>query len=244
MIQVSNLTKTYPSLSKPVINAVNLSIAPNSFVSIMGSSGSGKSTLLFLLSGLDFPTKGQIWLNGQLLNGYSEKGLALFRRKQLGFVFQDHHLINHLTLLENTMLPALLSNNNRKAAQKQAEGLLKQLGIYSLKNRLPSEVSGGERQGCAIARALINQAPILMADEPTGNLNARASRQVMDIFSQLHQQGQSILLVTHDINTAIRGERIIYLKDGKIEGELVFPKALEKEEKEKRSKKWLLEKGW
>lgn len=244
MIHANNLTKTYPNHSKSVLNQMTLSIEKGTFTMIMGSSGSGKSTLLFLLSGLDTPDSGQVWLNGELLSGRSEKELALFRRQHLGFVFQDHHLIADLNLLENIMLPGLLSKNNRKAVQQRAIQLLRQMNIEPLKHRLPTEVSGGERQRAAVARALINKPAVLIADEPTGNLNAASSRQVMDIFSQLHQQGQTILLVTHDISTAVRGERIVYLRDGVIEGELFFSKELGNQEKEKRSREWLLERGW
>jgi putative ABC transport system ATP-binding protein len=211
----------------------------------MGRSGSGKSTLLFLLAGLEKASDGRIWLDSLPIHQRSEKELALLRRKHIGFVFQDHNLIPDLTLLENVLLPGYLMEKGRSGVRQRALTLLAALGIADLADRLPSQVSSGEQQRCAIARALINQPRVLLADEPTGNLNSTASRKVLDCLSQVHQQGQTILMVTHDPRSACQGDRVLFLEDGRIVDELPLGTCKESPgEKEARLIKWLATRGW
>ncbi|MEP7109254.1 MAG: ABC transporter ATP-binding protein [Ferruginibacter sp.] len=217
-IKTEQLVKKYNHgvFDNAVINNVNISIRTGDFSVIMGNSGSGKSTLLYLLSGLDTPGSGKIWINNIPLHGRSQKDLALMRRKMIGFVFQDNNLVPNLTILENILVAGYLVKGDRKLINKRAFSLMEELGILSLASRHPSQVSGGELQRAAIARAMINNPLILLADEPTGNLNGEASEKVLECFSALNRNGQTIVMVTHDLKAACTGNRIIFLKDGTI----------------------------
>ena len=201
IIHTKDLRKTYQSGNRAVavINGINVEIYKGDFTIIMGSSGSGKSTLLYLLSGLEPPTSGEIWMQQEAIHNIDERNMTRLRREVIGFVFQDFNLVPNLTFLENILIPAYLVKNDRKALQDKASQLMDKMGILSLASRLPSEVSGGEQQRCSMARAVINDPQIIMADEPTGNLNSNSSKAVLDILSDLYQQGQSIIMVTHDI---------------------------------------------
>jgi len=210
----------------------------------MGSSGSGKSTLLYLLSGLEPPTSGEIWMQQEAIHNIDERNMTRLRREVIGFVFQDFNLVPNLTFLENILIPAYLVKNDRKALQEKASRLMDKMGILSLAGRLPSEVSGGEQQRCSMARAVINDPQIIMADEPTGNLNSNSSKAVLDILSELYQQGQSIIMVTHDIKSACRGNRVVFIKDGQVEDDLRFDKLQSLAEKERKLLKWLADKNW
>jgi putative ABC transport system ATP-binding protein len=232
LIQVREACKTYttgattnPSGSSntvayPALRGVSLEICQGEFVVIMGPSGSGKSTLLHLLGGLDNPTSGQVLVAGQALHALNETQLALFRRKHVGFVFQSFNLIANLTVRDNVELPGLLYGRERPSAIAQRAGeLLETLGIASQSGKLPAQLSGGQRQRVAIARALINTPDILLADEPTGNLDSAGAADVMRLFSELNQQGQTIVMVSHDSAIAAYAGRIVFVRDGYVAGE-------------------------
>ena len=246
IIHTKNLQKSYQSGNKevPVINSINLEIFKGDFTIIMGSSGSGKSTLLYLLSGLEPPSSGEIWMANQAIHNIDERNMTQLRREVIGFVFQDFNLVPNLTFLENILIPAYLVKNDRKALQQKARALMDKMGILQLADRLPSEVSGGEQQRCSMARAVINDPQIIMADEPTGNLNSNSSKAVLDILTELYEQGQSIIMVTHDIKSACRGNRIVFVRDGQVEDDLRFEKNTPLKEKEGQLLNWLAGKNW
>ncbi len=246
IIQAKDLYKNYKTgqTTVPVINGINLSLYKGDFTVIMGSSGSGKSTLLYLLSGLEVPTGGEIWLEDKPVHSLDEKMMTLIRREYIGFVFQDFNLVPNLTFLENILIPAYLVDNNRQELRSRAESLMTKMDIIDLIDRLPSEVSGGQQQRCSMARAIINNPRVVMADEPTGNLNSSSSESVLDILTELNEQGQSIVMVTHEPKSASRADRIIFLRDGHIEDELQFDKDLSADDKEVQLLKWLAGKDW
>lgn len=246
IIQAKDLKKSYftGKTEVPVINTLNLSLYKGDFTVIMGSSGSGKSTLLYLLSGLENPSGGEIWLEDKPVHTMDEKLITLLRREYIGFVFQDFNLVPNLTFLENILIPAYLVKNDRKALKEKAIALMKKVEILELADRLPSEVSGGQQQRCSMARAVINNPRVVMADEPTGNLNSNSSNAVLNILTDLNEEGQTIVMVTHDIKSACRANRIIFLKDGQIEDDLRFEKNQSIEDKEDKLLKWLAEKDW
>jgi len=246
IIHTKNLQKNYQSGNREVkvINGINVEIYKGDFTIIMGSSGSGKSTLLYLLSGLEPPSSGEIWMDKNAIHNIDEKTMTKLRREVIGFVFQDFNLVPNLTFLENILIPAYLVNNDRKALQSKAKALMEKMGIGELIDRLPSEVSGGEQQRCSMARAVINDPTIIMADEPTGNLNSNSSQSVLNILSELYQDGQSIIMVTHDIKSAIRGNRIIFIRDGEVEDDLRFENDTPLAAKEEQLLKWLSGKNW
>jgi len=246
IIHTKDLRKTYQSGNRAVevINGINVEIYKGDFTIIMGSSGSGKSTLLYLLSGLEPPTSGEIWMQQEAIHNIDERNMTRLRREVIGFVFQDFNLVPNLTFLENILIPAYLVKNDRKALRDKASRLMDKMGILSLSGRLPSEVSGGEQQRCSMARAVINDPQIIMADEPTGNLNSNSSKAVLDILSDLYKQEQSIIMVTHDIKSACRGNRVIFIRDGQVEDDLRFDKAEPVAEKEVALLQWLAGKNW
>ncbi len=246
IIQAKDLKKSYftGKTEVPVINTLNLSLYKGDFTVIMGSSGSGKSTLLYLLSGLENPSGGEIWLEDKPVHTMDEKLITLLRREYIGFVFQDFNLVPNLTFLENILIPAYLVKNDRKALKEKAIALMKKVEILELADRLPSEVSGGQQQRCSMARAVINNPRVVMADEPTGNLNSNSSNAVLNILTDLNEEGQTIVMVTHDIKSACRANRIIFLKDGQIEDDLRFERKESIDDKEDKLLKWLAEKDW
>lgn len=190
---------------------------------IMGSSGAGKSTLLYNLSGMDRPDAGSVLFRGKEITNCTERHMSKLRADEFGFVFQRTHLVSSLSLYENIVLAGYLSDNLTEVeAKKRADTLVEQMNLGEAKNRRPSAVSGGEAQRAAVARAVIGKPSILFADEPTGALNKKNSEEVMNIFSSLAAQGQTVLLVTHDTQAVLHGNRILYLEDGKIIGELEF----------------------
>jgi putative ABC transport system ATP-binding protein len=196
------------------VDDVGLDIAQGESVAIVGPSGCGKSTLLYLLGGLERPTSGTVRVAGQQLEQTSEAGLAHLRRHALGFVFQAFHLVDELTALENAELPALLAGASPRKARQRAGELLDQVGLSDRSDHLPSALSGGQRQRVAIARALANEPLIVLADEPTGNLDSAATSDVLRLFDQLHQRGQTMLTVTHDSRIAAAADRLISMRDG------------------------------
>jgi len=218
IIELQKVTKIYKLDEIEVIGVkdINLKIKKGEFVCIMGASGSGKSTLLHLIGCLDKPTYGKIFIDGIDVSKMSENELAEIRKNKIGFVFQFFNLYPTLTALENIELPMIIAKKDRKYRRKRAMDLLKVVGMEKFKDNFPSELSGGQRQKIAIARALANDPPIILADEPTGNLDSKSGKEVMEIFKKLNEEGKTIVVVTHNKEVAKYSERIIYLKDGKI----------------------------
>ena len=215
LVHLTDITKVYQGGVTGALNGVSLSIEEGEFTAVMGPSGSGKSTLLNLIAGLDRPSSGSVTVAGTDLATLGEGGLARFRRDRIGFVFQFFHLLPNLTALENALIPAQLKS--RASAEAQGRKLLSQLGIAEVADRYPARLSGGQQQRVAIARALINQPTLLLADEPTGALDTRNGEQVMELLANLHRQGQTILLVTHDAKLATRhAARVVSMMDGLI----------------------------
>jgi putative ABC transport system ATP-binding protein len=245
LIETQALSKFYLVGNKAnvVINDLNLSVRRGDFTVIMGSSGSGKTTLLNLLSGLDQISGGKVWINGIPLHNAGEKQLCSLRRTTIGFVFQGNNLIPTLTILDNILVAGYLLEQKRSKVVERALLLLKSLGISNVAGSYPSQVSGGEIQRASIARALINSPALLFADEPTGNLNSHATEKVLEAFMDLKKQGQSIVMVTHDLKAAACADRIIFLKDGTVIDSLAFAN-ISISEREDVLYTWLKEKGW
>ena len=216
VIDIQGITKTYVNckFSVPVLHGIDLVVNKGEFVSIMGPSGSGKSTFMNILGCLDRPTTGSYRLNGDEVATLSDDELAYVRNKQIGFVFQSFNLLTKLTALENVALPMIYAGVNKKMRIERATQLLQSVGLGERMDHLPSELSGGQRQRVAIARALANNPAIIMADEPTGNLDSKSTIDVMNIFRGLHDEGRTILLVTHEPDIATYASRNVVLKDG------------------------------
>jgi putative ABC transport system ATP-binding protein len=216
VVRASGLRKDYGhgEALVPAVGEVSLEVAAGESVAVVGPSGCGKSTLLYLLGGLERPTGGSVWLGGDQINLMPEARLARLRRHAVGFVFQAFHLVDELTSLENVELPALLAGASPSAAHRRAADLLEQVGVSDRGRHLPSELSGGQRQRVAIARALANQPMVVFADEPTGNLDSTATNDVLRLFDQLHNEGQTLVIVTHDERIAATADRLISMRDG------------------------------
>jgi putative ABC transport system ATP-binding protein len=196
------------------VDQVDLEVAPGETLAVMGPSGCGKSTLLHLLGGLDRPSAGQVWLAGQQIDQLSERGMAAVRRDAVGFVFQAFHLMDELTAVENIELPVLLAGRPARSARRRAVELLEQVGLGDRSRNLPSQLSGGQRQRVAIARALANEPLVVLADEPTGNLDSEATVEILRLFERLHETGQTLVIVTHDARIAATADRLISMRDG------------------------------
>jgi putative ABC transport system ATP-binding protein len=196
------------------VDGVDLEISAGETVAIMGPSGCGKSTLLHLFGGLDRPSGGEVLLNNRRIDNLSEKALARIRRTDVGYVFQSFHLMEELTAVENVELSALLAGRSPRAARRRAEQLLDQLGLAGRSRFLPSALSGGQRQRVAVARALSNEPSVVLADEPTGNLDSTATLDVLRLFEELHESGQTLVIVTHDARIAATADRLISMRDG------------------------------
>ncbi|MBU3198445.1 ABC transporter ATP-binding protein [Clostridium estertheticum] len=217
ILKVKNLNKTYGTGENKVeaLKNINLIINKGEFVAIVGASGSGKSTLLHLLGGLDRPTAGNVVIDGESIYDYKEEKLAVFRRRKIGFVFQFYNLLPILDVEENIALPALLDND--KVDKVYLEELIKVLGLSERKNHLPSELSGGQQQRVSIGRAVFNKPSIILADEPTGNLDTKNSKDVMELLKfTAKKYNQTLILITHDINIANMADRVITIEDGEI----------------------------
>src|SRR5580698_1816866 len=196
------------------VDEVDLDVATGETLAVMGPSGCGKSTLLHLLGGLDRPSAGELWLSDRRIDRLSERALANMRRREIGFVFQAFHLMDELTARENVELPALLAGRSPRQARKRALDLLDEVGLADRQNHLPGTLSGGQRQRVAIARAMANEPVIVLADEPTGNLDSAATLEVLRLFNRLHAAGQTLVIVTHDERIAATADRMITMRDG------------------------------
>lgn len=218
VIDIQGITKTYVNgkLSVPVLHGIDLQVNKGEFVSIMGPSGSGKSTFMNILGCLDRPTRGSYRLNGDEVATLSDDELAFVRNKQIGFVFQSFNLLTKLTAVENVALPMIYAGMDKKTRNERAAALLASVGLGDRMDHLPSELSGGQRQRVAIARALANNPAIIMADEPTGNLDSKSTIDVMNIFRGLYDEGRTIILVTHEPEIATYASRNVVLRDGLI----------------------------
>lgn len=215
MIKATNLVKKFNELT--VLNDVSIDIMPSEIISIIGASGAGKSTLLQILGGLDNPTSGKIFFDGQEMNGFSASELAAFRNKNIGFVFQFHHLLPEFTAIENVCMPAFIKGVSKSDATKRAKELLSKLGLADRIHHKPSELSGGEQQRVAVARALMNQPKVVFADEPSGNLDSENAQELHELFFKLREEfGQSFVIVTHNKELAQMADRTITMSDGKI----------------------------
>ena len=219
VVEASGLRKTYQSEGVPVraLRGVDLVLDDGEFLAVMGPSGCGKSTLLNLVAGLDTPSDGDIVLAGQSLTGKDENELARIRRAHIGIVFQFFNLLEGMSVLENVTLPAVIAGSPRKKAESRARDLLDLLGLADKAKAAPGVLSGGQRQRLAIARALANQPTLLLADEPTGALDSAGGLEVLELFRRLHREGQAIMLVTHDKEVAAAADRIVTMRDGRIE---------------------------
>ncbi|WP_042169577.1 ABC transporter ATP-binding protein [Paenibacillus gorillae] len=248
ILSTKKLCKTFSTggNQQHVLKNLDVEIAGGDFTVIMGSSGAGKSTLLYALSGMDKPTLGEIYFGDQEISKLSNDKLAVFRRNHCGFVFQQIYLMDNMSILDNIIASGLLVTKNHKAVVQRAKQLLQRLNLDEMMwRKFPAQVSGGEAQRAAIVRALINSPEILFADEPTGALNSAAGKAVLDTLTELNEQGQSIIMVTHDLKSARRGNLIIYLRDGVVCGECQLGKYVsgDRERHEKLSS-FLNEMGW
>jgi putative ABC transport system ATP-binding protein len=218
LIEIKNLSKTYEGREEEVhaLVDVGLQIGRGEFISIMGPSGSGKSTLLTILGGLNHPTAGEVVVDDIAIYKLPLERLADFRREYLGFIFQSFQLIPYLTVSENVMLPLSITERSNREQVSMAEEILKRIGLKGKERRLPDQLSGGEQERVAIARALVNAPPILLADEPTGNLDTKTGQEIMDLFKSLNQDGQTIIMVTHNPENAAFSSRTISLRDGRV----------------------------
>ena len=215
-LRVTRLSKHYGRGEALVraVDEVDLEVAAGESLVVVGPSGCGKSTLLQLMGGLDLPTSGEIWVGGLRIDRTSERARARLRRDQIGFVFQDFHLMEDLTAVENVELPALLAGTPSGAARRAATTLLDAVGLADRLGHRPTELSGGQKQRVSIARALVNQPTVLLADEPTGNLDSAATTEVLRLFDRLRADGQTLVVVSHDERTAATADRIVSMRDG------------------------------
>jgi putative ABC transport system ATP-binding protein len=218
LIKIHNLSKTYESGEEDVLALVdlNLNIEQGEFISVTGPSGSGKSTLLTILGGLNHPTKGEVVIDEIPIYQLPIEKLADFRREYLGFIFQSFQLIPYLTVIENVMLPLAITEKSNREQVIMAEEMLGKIRLKGKGKRLPDQLSGGEQERVAIARALVNSPPILLADEPTGNLDSKTGREIMELFKSLNEEGQTIVMVTHNPENVTYSSRSIHLRDGEV----------------------------
>jgi putative ABC transport system ATP-binding protein len=219
VVETHDLRKNFESEGAPVraLRGVDMNIEAGEFVAVMGPSGCGKSTLLNLIAGLDTPSEGEIILAGDSLAGKDENDLARMRRKHIGIVFQFFNLLEGMSVLENVTLPAIIAGSSRKQAESRARDLLDLLGLGDKAKNAPGVLSGGQRQRLAIARALANQPTLLLADEPTGALDSAGGQEVLELFRRLHNDGQTIMMVTHDHEVASAADRIVRMRDGRVD---------------------------
>lgn len=248
LLKTEGLSKSFSSggAMQHVLKNVDLELYKGDFTVIMGASGAGKSTLLYALSGMDVPTLGKITFGEKVISDLSSDGLAVFRREHCGFVFQQVYLIDSMSVFDNVMAAGLLVSNDKKALISRAKELFAAVGISEeTQRKFPTQISGGEAQRAGIVRALINSPEILFADEPTGALNSQTGLDVLNTLTEFNEQGQSVVMVTHDMRSARRGNRILYLKDGSILGECDFGKYRHNDsERHEKLSAFLAEMGW
>lgn len=219
LISIKNLTKTYV-LGEQIVNAlkgVSLDINKGEYLALMGPSGSGKSTLMNIMGCLDSPSQGEYWLNQKEVSKMSDSELSNVRNEEIGFVFQTFNLLNRMTALENVALPLVYSGISRRNREERAALVLERVGLQDRMQHKPNELSGGQRQRVAVARALVNNPNLLLADEPTGNLDTKTSHEIMALFEEIHNQGNTIVLVTHEEDIAQHAKSIVRLRDGMVE---------------------------
>lgn len=218
MIELKNIKKTYVTgkIEYTALKNINLTVNKNDYLALMGTSGSGKSTLMNILGALDTPTDGSYTLNGKSVDKLDDNQLSQYRNKEIGFVFQTFNLLPKLNAIDNVALPLIYDNVSKKEREHRAKIMLEKVGLAKQMYNKPNEMSGGQRQRVAIARALINEPSIILADEPTGNLDTKTSIEVMEFFRELHEAGNTIILVTHELDIAEYAQKTIVLKDGEI----------------------------
>lgn len=220
ILEVKNVKKIYTTRfggnQVEALRNVNFSVEPREYVAIMGESGSGKTTLLNSLAALDKPTEGKVYLKGNDLSKIKEKEMAAFRRQNLGFVFQDFNLLDTFSIQDNIFLPLVLSGKKYEEMQKRILPVAQKLGIQEILQKFPYEVSGGQKQRAAVARALITKPQLILADEPTGALDSKASDELLNLFTTINQDGQTILMVTHSVKAASTANRVLFIKDGEV----------------------------
>ena len=248
IIRTEKLCKTFSNggIQQHVLKNIDLEIYEGDFTIIMGASGAGKSTLLYSLSGMDKPTLGSVFFDGTEITNMNTDQLALFRRSNCGFVFQQVYLVESMSIMDNIMAAGLLVYKDKKVLTKKAGEILKAVNIdETLWNNFPTQISGGEAQRVGIARALINEPKLVFADEPTGALNSQTGKAVLDTLTKFNEKGQSIVMVTHDITSARRGNRILYVKDGEIAGECNLGKYVTGDkERHQKLNDFLAKMGW
>ena len=248
LLKTENLSKTFSNggTQQHVLKNIDLELYQGDFTVIMGASGAGKSTLLYALSGMDTPTLGKITFGDKVISDLTQDGLAVFRRDHCGFVFQQIYLIDGMSVLDNVLTAGLLVNKDKKALVARAKELFAAVDIpEETQKKFPAQISGGEAQRVGIVRALINSPEILFADEPTGALNSKTGLDVLDTLTKFNEQGQSVVMVTHDMRSARRGNRILYLKDGVILGECDLSKYSHGDEaRHEKLSTFLKEMGW
>lgn len=250
IIEAKNLCKTYVVNKRQnnVLKNISLKVEKGEMVAIMGPSGSGKSTLLYSISGMDRATSGEVMFGGRDITKLDEKELADIRLDKMGFIFQQMFMMKNLSILDNIMLPAIeskKSTESRGQKQARAEELMRKLGIIEVADNDINEVSGGQLQRACICRSMMNSPEILFADEPTGALNRQASAEVIDILGKLNSEGTTIMMVTHDSKVAAKCSRVLYIVDGRIEGEYVSPdKNVSDKDRERMLANWLMDLGW
>lgn len=220
LLEVKNVKKIYTTRfggnQVEALRNMNFSVEPREYVAIMGESGSGKTTLLNILAALDKPTGGKVYLKGRDLSTVKEKEIAAFRRQNLGFVFQDFNLLDTFSLRDNIFLPLVLSGRKHEEMERRLAPIAQRLGIADLLNKYPYEVSGGQKQRTAVARALITRPQLILADEPTGALDSKAADGLLNLFNAINQDGQTILMVTHSVKAASTAKRVLFIKDGEV----------------------------
>lgn len=219
LLKLSNVEKVYrmDGISIKALDGISLMIKAGEFVAITGASGSGKSTLMYIIGCLDTPTNGEVFLDGQKVSDFSERQLAVVRNQKIGFVFQQFNLLARTSALENVALPLIYSDLLESKIEEKAKEALNRVGLSDRLHHHPNQLSGGQQQKVAIARALVTNPSLILADEPTGNLDSKSGQEILKVFQQLNQQGNTIIFVTHDQQVAANAQRIIKIKDGKIE---------------------------
>lgn len=248
VLKTENLSKSFSSggALQHVLKNISLELYQGDFTVIMGASGAGKSTLLYALSGMDTPSLGKIAFGEQVISDFNQDELALFRRRHCGFVFQQIYLIDGMSVMDNVLASGLLVNKDKKAVVRKAEELFDAVGISEeIRKKFPAQISGGEAQRAGIVRGLMNSPEILFADEPTGALNSKTGFDVLNVLSKFNEQGQSVVMVTHDMRSARRGNRILYLRDGVILGECDLGRYVHEDQaRQEKLAGFLAEMGW